>query len=592
MSRSTIRGTVALPVLLVACGGAGSGAAPVAAPPPGPAAQVQPAPAEPPPVPVPEEPAGLAELKGSSGGCKLSAFVEQPLELFAPGRAAPFARVAAGKVEVSPIEGASPFVEVQLPSRAVLKGFGTWAAAQGKDSPSGALVVYARRWMAFGGVYYPGAQAQLTVIGVHGDKLTVAPADGMVNLNPLSRIGAGMADFELSVGQSTLEVPCEAVSLAPDADGALRQSAPQPFLHAASSKEKDQQQWLAANKPVPVSAAPDGPAGGSLDASAYPAGVYVIERRGRRARIRYEHVAGWVDAAALFPTFERATAHVKPAEHEFGMVGLLQTDPSDEQIEARSGVRWSCTHAVRIVTELDAPTASSAAAGPARFVVGSIPAGVKFEVEGGAGGLASVIGGRALTALSGARVAVPLRDIATASCVQSTEPARASSPSDASPAEAAATDAIDALDGTREAVAAAGSEGAASDFGFHPTPMPEGLERSSGQKPGGHLRLGEPTVSGRLPPEVIKRIARQNQPRLRACHEQALKSAPTLAGKLSLKFVIDRAGRVSNVSKAGGDINNAKLISCLTSTFYGLSFPQPEGGIVVVTYPIELGANK
>ena len=36
----------------------------------------------------------------------------------------------------------------------------------------------------------------------------------------------------------------------------------------------------------------------------------------------------------------------------------------------------------------------------------------------------------------------------------------------------------------------------------------------------------------------------------------------------------------------GGDLPDGNVVSCVTRAFYGLSFPQPEGGIVKVTYPI------
>jgi hypothetical protein len=49
--------------------------------------------------------------------------------------------------------------------------------------------------------------------------------------------------------------------------------------------------------------------------------------------------------------------------------------------------------------------------------------------------------------------------------------------------------------------------------------------------------------------------------------------------------IIGRDGSVSNVG-GGGDIPDGGVISCVTRAFYGLSFPQPEGGIVTVSYPI------
>ncbi|HXS17696.1 MAG TPA: AgmX/PglI C-terminal domain-containing protein, partial [Polyangiaceae bacterium] len=100
------------------------------------------------------------------------------------------------------------------------------------------------------------------------------------------------------------------------------------------------------------------------------------------------------------------------------------------------------------------------------------------------------------------------------------------------------------------------------------------------------VRMGATTVNGRLPAEVIRRIVRQNFGRFRMCYEQGLARNPNLEGRVGVRFVIGRDGSVSNVGNGGSDIPDSGVVSCVISAFYGLSFPQPEGGIVTVTYPI------
>jgi hypothetical protein len=100
------------------------------------------------------------------------------------------------------------------------------------------------------------------------------------------------------------------------------------------------------------------------------------------------------------------------------------------------------------------------------------------------------------------------------------------------------------------------------------------------------VRIGASTVSGRLPPEVIQRIVRQNFGRFRLCYENGLRSSPNLQGRVAVRFVIGHDGAVSQVSNGGSDMPDAGVVSCTVRAFYGLSFPQPEGGIVTVTYPI------
>ncbi len=101
------------------------------------------------------------------------------------------------------------------------------------------------------------------------------------------------------------------------------------------------------------------------------------------------------------------------------------------------------------------------------------------------------------------------------------------------------------------------------------------------------VKMGATSVSGRLPPEVIQRIVRQNFGRFRLCYENGLRANPKLEGKVVVKFEIDKLGAVSAVSLAKDTSMPDKGVSaCVERSFHGLSFPQPEGGKVVVIYPI------
>lgn len=94
-------------------------------------------------------------------------------------------------------------------------------------------------------------------------------------------------------------------------------------------------------------------------------------------------------------------------------------------------------------------------------------------------------------------------------------------------------------------------------------------------------------IQGRLPPEVIKRIIRANFPRFRACYEQGLKKDPGLKGTVSVRFIIDTTGAVESANLSGGSMPDANVSSCVLGVYRTLSFPEPEGGKVMVTYPID-----
>jgi hypothetical protein len=100
------------------------------------------------------------------------------------------------------------------------------------------------------------------------------------------------------------------------------------------------------------------------------------------------------------------------------------------------------------------------------------------------------------------------------------------------------------------------------------------------------LRPGKLELSGRLPPEVIQRVVRQNFGRLRMCYEQGLGRNPNLEGRVEVRFLIGSDGRVSSASAGASSLPDSTVTSCVVSTFYAIGFPSPEAGTVRVTYPI------
>ncbi|MRG94849.1 AgmX/PglI C-terminal domain-containing protein [Polyangium spumosum] len=114
-----------------------------------------------------------------------------------------------------------------------------------------------------------------------------------------------------------------------------------------------------------------------------------------------------------------------------------------------------------------------------------------------------------------------------------------------------------------------------------PAPQPAPTGRASTQ-----TRPGAMALNGRLPPEVVRRIIRQNFGRFRLCYENGLRLNPNLQGRVAVRFVIGADGAVSNVGNGGSDMPDGGVIACIVRAFHGLSFPKPEGGIVSVVYPI------
>lgn len=104
--------------------------------------------------------------------------------------------------------------------------------------------------------------------------------------------------------------------------------------------------------------------------------------------------------------------------------------------------------------------------------------------------------------------------------------------------------------------------------------------------PPGRMRAGSPVVGGHLPSDLVQRTVRQSFGRFRGCYEAGLRSNPTLAGRVSVRFIIGRDGGVVSSSNGGSDLSDPVVVGCVVGAFRGLSFPAPPDGIVTVTYPI------
>ncbi|MEO5727450.1 MAG: AgmX/PglI C-terminal domain-containing protein, partial [Byssovorax sp.] len=100
------------------------------------------------------------------------------------------------------------------------------------------------------------------------------------------------------------------------------------------------------------------------------------------------------------------------------------------------------------------------------------------------------------------------------------------------------------------------------------------------------IRASAVSVSGSLPPEVIQRIVRQSFGRFKLCYENGLRSNPSLRGRINTRFMIGADGSVRSAVNGGSDLPDAGVVACVVRSFYFLTFPQPPGESVTVTYPI------
>jgi hypothetical protein len=95
-------------------------------------------------------------------------------------------------------------------------------------------------------------------------------------------------------------------------------------------------------------------------------------------------------------------------------------------------------------------------------------------------------------------------------------------------------------------------------------------------------------VNGHIPPEVIQRVVRNNFGRFRSCYMNGLRDNPRLEGRVVTRFSVDRQGLVSSAQDGGSSLPNPGVVSCVVKAFYGLTFPEHEGGLVTVVYPLAM----
>lgn len=110
---------------------------------------------------------------------------------------------------------------------------------------------------------------------------------------------------------------------------------------------------------------------------------------------------------------------------------------------------------------------------------------------------------------------------------------------------------------------------------------------------------GAPPSTARLDPAYIRAQVQALIPLLKECYETALRTQPTLAGKLVVDFTIvgePELGALvtdSRINAADSTIADADMRECVQETMYSAKFPAPlDGGEVRVNYPFVFNTGE
>lgn len=90
---------------------------------------------------------------------------------------------------------------------------------------------------------------------------------------------------------------------------------------------------------------------------------------------------------------------------------------------------------------------------------------------------------------------------------------------------------------------------------------------------------------GTLAKEQIDLVIKERMALYSRCYERELRRDARLAGKVVIRFVVDKDGSVKHAHLRATSLENGVVESCVVSEIQQTRFPKPSGGTVVVSYP-------
>jgi hypothetical protein len=102
------------------------------------------------------------------------------------------------------------------------------------------------------------------------------------------------------------------------------------------------------------------------------------------------------------------------------------------------------------------------------------------------------------------------------------------------------------------------------------------------------IATGTAQVMGSIDRELVRKVIQDHAAQIRYCYEQQLAINPRLAGKVSIKWIIQGDGSATSpqVVGDGTTLEDGKVHECMMSRITSWQFPKPKGGgIAVITYP-------
>lgn len=113
--------------------------------------------------------------------------------------------------------------------------------------------------------------------------------------------------------------------------------------------------------------------------------------------------------------------------------------------------------------------------------------------------------------------------------------------------------------------------------------MGDGLPKAGAAMAAGLLLLGSTVParagsSAQLDPFLVRETIRKDLPKIHRCYQSALRDEPELAGKVSVRFAVQRKGHVQSVQVLENTTGNPAVERCVARVVGDIRFPSRRTG--------------
>ena len=96
------------------------------------------------------------------------------------------------------------------------------------------------------------------------------------------------------------------------------------------------------------------------------------------------------------------------------------------------------------------------------------------------------------------------------------------------------------------------------------------------------------TGTGQMDKGAVARVFSRRKGAIKYCYEKSLKVNPNLKGKVTIRFTIGSAGRITDIDVTENSTNDSGVAQCIVEKVRGWKFEPPAGGSVTFSYPFLL----